>query len=233
VDKSCFVDLVVIPAGTSLFSQAQLIQTFQRIIPNAQILLHSRLPEKTIFPFLFTAGANICSDDVLSEVLASHEGEVHLFFTHANVEARMKSLNCIVELTGGFPTIWGTHETRGGQHPQRRLLNLSTNTFHSFTQLPEALIKRHLPVDIHRNIRVVWQPEKNRLKVTLTFPKKLNTMNPVQRRTLETHVVASLTKLRSKFGYFSIEAYHDIHPALGTYDVIVARLREHNIYPVE
>ena len=227
------MDLVVIPAGTSLFSQAQLIQTFQRIIPNAQILLHSRLPEKTIFPFLFTVGANICSDDVLSEVLASHEGEVHLFFTHANVEARMKSLNCIVELTGGFPTIWGTHETRGGQHPQRRLLNLSTNTFHSFTQLPEALIKRHLPAEIHSGVSVDWQPEKNRLKVTLTFPKELNRRTPVSRRAYETSAVAGLTELRNKFGYFSIEAYHNTHPSLGTYDVLVARLREHNIYPVE
>ena len=227
------MDLVVIPAGTSLFSQAQLIQTFQGIFPNAQILLHSRLPEETIFPFLLTAGANICSDDGLSEVLASHEGGVHLFFTHANVEARMKSLNSIVELTGGFPTIWGTHETRGGQHPQRRLLNLSTNTFHSFTQLPEALIKRHLPAEIPRGVRVDWQPEKNRLKVTLTFPKKFNNKKPEQRRTFETHAVASLTELRNKFGYFSIEAYHEIHPALGSYDVLVARLREHNIYPVE
>ena len=145
----------------------------------------------------------------------------------------MKSLNSIVELTGGFPTIWGTHETRGGQHPQRRLLNLSTNTFHSFTQLPEALIKRHLPAEIPRGVRVDWQPEKNRLKVTLTFPKKFNNKKPEQRRTFETHAVASLTELRNKFGYFSIEAYHEIHPALGSYDVLVARLREHNIYPVE
>ena len=227
------MDLVVIPAGTSLFSQAQLIQTFQGIFPNAQILLHSRLPEETIFPFLLTAGANICSDDGLSEVLASHEGEVHLFFTHANVEARMKSLNSIVELTGGFPTIWGTHETKGGKDAQRRLLNLSTNAFHPFTQLPEALIKKHLPADIHRGVRVVWRSEKNRLEVTLTFPKKLNNKKPEQRRTFETHAVASLTELRNKFGYFSIEAYHEIHPALGSYDVLVARLREHNIYPVE
>ena len=227
------MSLVIIPAGTSLLSQAQLIQTFQQILPDVRIILHSRLPENTIFPFLMNAGGDICSDDTLSEVLASHEGEIHLFFTHANVEARMKSFNSIVELTGRFPTIWGTHETRGEQHSQRRLLNLSSNTFHSFTQLPEALIKRHLPADIPDSMSVVWQPERNRLKVILTFPKVLNKKMPVRRRVVETHAVAALTQLRNKFGYFSIEAYHDIHPALNTYDGILARLREHNIHPVE
>ena len=231
--KSNTMGLVIIPAGTSLLSQAQLIQTFQQILPSAHIVLHSRLPENTIFPFLMNSGVDICSDEGLSEVLASHEGEVHLFFTHANVEARMKSLNCIVESTGRFPTMWGTHETRKRQRYQRRLLNLCTNTFHSFILLPEALIRRNLPANIHDTVKVVWQPEKNRLKVTLTFPKKLNNMKPVQRRTLETHAVTNLTELRNKFGHFSIEAYHDIHPELGTYDVLVTRLREHNIYPVE
>lgn len=227
------MDIVVVPAGTSLLSQAQVIRTFHEILPGATVLVHSRLPEDTVFPFLLIAGAKICSDAELEAYLSDSTDDIHLFFTHSSVEARLKSLNISIQASGRFPIMWGTHETRMNGNSVRRLFNLETHESYPFVELTQEMVKRFLPPMLHSTVKAEWKPQSNRVRVVLTFPKELENKSPVQRRKIENHALADLQAIRDRFGFFSVEAYYDIHPNIGSYAAIATRLSEHSISPKE
>ena len=128
------MDIVVVPAGTSLLSQAQVIRTFHEILPGATVLVHSRLPENTMFPFLLIAGAKICSDAELEAYLSDSTDDIHLFFTHSSVEARIEIIEHLHPSIRAISIMWGTHETRMNGNTGGRLFNLEThNRTHSWS----------------------------------------------------------------------------------------------------
>lgn len=221
--------IVVIPAGRSILSQAQLIRTFKDIFPTSDICLHSQListqAEKgDLVLSRHTDGAEIVSDELLEKILLSNDDDVHLFFTHADLKSRLNSLNIIVQTKNIYPNLWGTQEKRITH--ERALVNLNSREKYSFARVPESFVKMYLPKEVHKSIRLDWNSEKNRLRVEIHFPNSFEEMGKIPRRKFEDDAVASVTKIRENLGFFGIDAFFKLKANL---PAVVERMKEHKI----
>lgn len=221
--------IVVIPAGTSVLSQAQLVRTFKDIFPTSDIFLHSHListqaENGDLVLSRHTDGAEIVSDELLEKILLSSDDDVHLFFTHADLKSRMNSLNIIVQTKNNFPNLWGTQEKRITH--ERALVNLNSREEYSFARVPESFVKMYLPKEVHKSIRLDWNSEKNRLRVEIHFPNSFEGKGKSPRRKFEDDAVASVTKIRENLGFFGIDAFFKLKADL---PAVVERMKEHKI----
>lgn len=221
--------IVVIPAGTSVLSQAQLIRTFKDIFPTSDIFLHSQLISTQVengdlVLSRHTDRAEIVSDELLEKILLSNDDDVHLFFTHADLKSRLNSLNIIVQTKNIYPNLWGTQEKRITH--ERALVNLNSREKYSFARVPESFVQMYLPKEVHKSIRLDWNSEMNRLRVEIHFPDSFEEKKKIPRRKFEDDAVASVTKIRENLGFFGIDAFFKLKANL---PAVVERMKEHKI----
>ena len=129
--------------------------------------------------------------------------------------------------------MWGTHETRMNGNSVRRLFNLETHESYPFVELTQEIVKRFLPPMLHSTVKAEWEAQATVLESCFTFPRSLKTNHRFSEGKLKTMRLQIYRPYADRFGFFSVEAYYDIHPNIGSYAAIATRLSEHSISPKE